>query len=43
MMLVPDQLQAKVYKESIGDQWPRAKPYVRNGFNIHYGQIVPPD
>jgi ketol-acid reductoisomerase len=42
-ILVPDELQAKVYKEEI-------KPYLKegnalgfsHGFNIHFGQIVPP-
>jgi ketol-acid reductoisomerase len=44
MMLVPDQLQAKVYKESIGDQMAKGKTLMfAHGFNIHYGQIVPPD
>lgn len=43
MILVPDQVQASVYKESI-------EPYLKNGnilmfahgFNIHFRQIVPP-
>ena len=44
MMLVPDQLQAKVYKESIADQMVKGKTLMfAHGFNIHYGQIVPPD
>ena len=44
MMLVPDQLQAKVYKESIADQRVKGKTLMfAHGFNIHYGQIVPPD
>ena len=42
-ILVPDELQAKVYEEDI-------KPYLQegnalgfsHGFNIHYGQIMPP-
>jgi len=42
-ILVPDQLQPQVYKSSI-------EPYLRegkiigfsHGFNIHYGQIIPP-
>lgn len=42
-ILVPDELQAKVYREEI-------KPYLKegnalgfsHGFNIHFGQIVPP-
>jgi ketol-acid reductoisomerase len=43
MILVPDQVQASVYKESI-------KPYLKvgnilmfaHGFNIHFKQIIPP-
>jgi ketol-acid reductoisomerase len=43
MVLIPDQVQKRVYQESIG-------PYLRpgqtlmfaHGFNIHFGQIVPP-
>jgi len=43
-MLVPDQLQAKVYRESIADQMAKGKTLMfAHGFNIHYGQIVPPD
>ena len=44
MMLIPDTLQPQVYKESV-------EPHLRegdalafaHGFNIHYGQIVPPE
>ncbi len=44
MMLVPDQLQAKVYKDSIADYLTKGKTLMfAHGFNIHYGQIVPPD
>ena len=44
MMLVPDQLQAKVYKDSIADNLTRGKTLMfAHGFNIHYVQIVPPD
>ncbi|MBN1689533.1 MAG: ketol-acid reductoisomerase [Dehalococcoidia bacterium] len=44
MMLVPDQLQATVYKESIADKMVKGKTLMfAHGFNIHYGQIVPPD
>ncbi|MCX6007551.1 MAG: ketol-acid reductoisomerase [Chloroflexi bacterium] len=44
MMLVPDQLQAKVYKDSIADKMTKGKTLMfAHGFNIHYGQIVPPD
>jgi len=43
MMLVPDQLQAMVYKESIADNMVKGKTLMfAHGFNIHYGQIVPP-
>src|SRR5665647_2824615 len=43
-ILLPDETQARVYNESI-------KPHLQkgnavgfsHGFNIHYGQIVPPD
>lgn len=43
-LLIPDEIQAKVYKEQI-------EPYLRkgqylmfsHGFNIHYGYITPPD
>lgn len=43
-ILLPDEIQAKVYKEEI-------KPYLKegdalgfsHGFNIHFGQIVPPE
>lgn len=43
-ILLPDELQARVYNAEI-------KPYLKkgdalgfsHGFNIHYGQIVPPD
>lgn len=44
MMLVPDEKQAKLYKESIE---PNLEPgnalLFSHGFNIHYGQITPPD
>jgi ketol-acid reductoisomerase len=44
MMLVPDEKQAKLYRESIE---PCLKPgnalMFAHGFNIHFGQIVPPD
>ncbi|MBI2853321.1 MAG: ketol-acid reductoisomerase [Chloroflexi bacterium] len=43
MMLVPDTLQASVYKESIEKQMGPGKTLMfAHGFNIHYGQIVPP-
>ena len=44
MILLPDTIQAKVYAESIA---PHLKPgntlMFAHGFNIHYGQIKPPD
>ncbi len=43
MMLVPDEVQADVFKQSIA---PNLKPgnvlMFAHGFNIHYNQIVPP-
>jgi ketol-acid reductoisomerase len=43
MMLVPDQLQAKVYKEEMVDKMSKGKTLMfAHGFNIHFGQIVPP-
>lgn len=43
MILLPDQVQAKVYQNDI---LPNLKPgnvlFFAHGFNIHYGQIVPP-
>ena len=43
MMLVPDQFQASVYRESIASQMTKGKTLMfAHGFNIHYGQIVPP-
>ena len=44
MVLVPDEKQAKLYKESIEPNLTEGKSLVfAHGFNIHYGQIVPPD
>lgn len=44
MILMPDEAQAKVYTESIE---PNLKPNsalaFAHGFNIHFGQIVPPE
>jgi len=43
MVLLPDELQAKVYKESIEPNLTAGKYLAfAHGFNIHYGQIVPP-
>ena len=42
-MLVPDELQAKVYKSAIQKHLTKGKCLVfSHGFNIHYGQIIPP-
>jgi ketol-acid reductoisomerase len=43
MMLVPDQSQAKIYQSDIRQGLTRGKMLMfAHGFNIHYGQIVPP-
>ncbi|MCD6460260.1 ketol-acid reductoisomerase [bacterium] len=44
MILLPDQLQAKIYADSIADNL-KDGSYLAfaHGFNIHFGQIVPPD
>lgn len=43
MFLVPDEKQAKLYKESVeANLKPGAALVFAHGFNIHYGQIVPP-
>ena len=42
-ILLPDELQAKVYKAEIEVHMTEGKALVfSHGFNIHYGQIVPP-
>ncbi|MCJ7515814.1 MAG: ketol-acid reductoisomerase [Dehalococcoidia bacterium] len=44
VMLVPDTLQAKVYREAIQKGLSAGKMLMfAHGFNIHFGQIVPPD
>ena len=44
MMLVPDEFQAAVYKESIESHLkPGDTLGFGHGFNIHYGYIVPPE
>lgn len=44
MMLIPDEKQAKVYKESIGKNLTEGKALAfAHGFNIHFKQIVPPE
>lgn len=43
MILVPDELQAALYKEKIGPHLSAGKALAfAHGFNIHYGQIHPP-
>ncbi|MDE2860299.1 MAG: ketol-acid reductoisomerase [Chloroflexota bacterium] len=43
MMLVPDHLQARIYRESIQPHLGEGKTLMfAHGFNIHYGQIAPP-
>jgi ketol-acid reductoisomerase len=43
MILVPDEKQAKLYKDSIEPNLAEGKSLIfAHGFNIHYGQIVPP-
>jgi ketol-acid reductoisomerase len=42
-ILAPDQVQAQLYKSEIKDNMTKGKTLVfSHGFNIHYGQIVPP-
>ncbi len=44
MMLIPDHLQAEVYKESVLPHLLPGKTLMfAHGFNIHYNWIVPPD
>ncbi len=43
MMLVPDEKQADIYKESIAPNLCEGKTLAfAHGFNIHFGQIIPP-
>ncbi|MBE9470260.1 MAG: ketol-acid reductoisomerase [Chloroflexi bacterium] len=43
VMLAPDNLQAKIYHESIEKEMNQGKTLMfAHGFNIHYSQIVPP-
>jgi ketol-acid reductoisomerase len=43
MLLIPDEKQAALYKEAIEPNLSEGKSLVfAHGFNIHYGQIVPP-
>ena len=42
-MLAPDQTQAKIYREAVEPNLKAGKALVfSHGFNIHFGQIVPP-
>ncbi|MFW6181261.1 MAG: ketol-acid reductoisomerase [Spirochaetota bacterium] len=42
-ILLPDELQARIYRESIQESLSEGNTLVfSHGFNIHYGQIVPP-
>jgi len=44
MMLAPDTLQAKIYKQSVEDELTTGKMIMfAHGFNIHYAQIIPPE
>ncbi len=44
MMLIPDEKQSKVYKESIEPNLTEGKVLMfAHGFNIHFNQIVPPE
>jgi ketol-acid reductoisomerase len=43
MMLAPDTMQSSIYNESIKNNLSKGKMLMfAHGFNIHYGQIVPP-
>lgn len=43
MILINDEKQAKLYRESIAEHMTAGKTLMfAHGFNIHYGQIVPP-
>lgn len=42
-LLVPDETQARLYKEEIAEHMTAGKALMfSHGFNIHFGQIVPP-
>ena len=44
MMLIPDTLQPQVYRESVEPHLEKGDALAfAHGFNIHYGQIVPPE
>jgi len=43
MILVPDEKQGSLYKESVESNLVEGKSLIfAHGFNIHFGQIVPP-
>jgi len=43
-ILLPDQIQAEVYRSDIAAHMTKGKSLVfSHGFNIHFGQIVPPE
>ena len=43
MVLLPDEMQPKVYKESIEPNLEAGNSLVfAHGFNVHFSQIVPP-
>ena len=43
MILLPDEMQAKVYEESIRDNLKEGSALAfAHGFNVHYSQVVPP-
>ncbi len=43
MVLLPDEMQAKVYEESIRDNLKEGSALAfAHGFNVHYSQVVPP-
>ena len=43
MILIPDEKQAKLYKEKVAPNLTEGKALAfAHGFNIHFGQIVPP-
>ena len=43
MVLIPDEKQGKLYKDSIEPNLTEGKSLLfAHGFNIHYGQIIPP-
>ncbi len=44
LMTLPDEIQAAVYKKDIGEHLKAGKAIgFTHGFNIHFGQIVPPE